>query len=119
MDPSLSFLPLLRHIALIQIEIKMQHVLPHNAARAAVAEVEFLEEFDRGLALDEGVEGDLQIAALLAEFEGGFDQSGADAAATLIDSDAQTTDFADVVLVVLHADHSDHFRRALVMRDRL
>ena len=87
----------------------MQDVLVADGARAGVAEMEFFEELDGRLALHEGVEGDFQVAVFLTEFEGGFDQSGADAAAAPVVAYAESADFADVVLVVLDTDHADNF----------
>jgi hypothetical protein len=85
----------------------MHDFLAHDVARARVAEMEFLEQPDGRLALHEGVERDLQVAAVAAEFERLLDQRAADAAAAKIVVDAQPPDLPDALLVLLHADHAD------------
>ncbi len=66
-------------VGLIEIEIKVHHLLVRDRAGARVAEVEFLKQFDRRLALHEGVEGDLQMSALLAKLQRRFHERTADA----------------------------------------
>src|SRR5437867_914022 len=98
----------------IKIEVEVHQLLSAHNARAAVAEVEFFEQLDRRLALDECVQRDLEIGVIVAEFEGRLHQLAADSFAAHVRADAKAADFANAGLMMLHADHPDDLSRAAV-----
>src|SRR5881628_228063 len=91
----------------VQVEVEIHQLFAADGFASAVAEAEFFEQLDRRLALHKRVERDLQVAMLVAEFQRGFDELGADAAAADIAAHAQAANLADALLVMLQADHAN------------
>src|SRR5205823_2346821 len=76
-------------------------------ARAVMFEMKLLKELDRRLALHEGVERDLEVILILAELQRRLHQRAADPAAAKLAANAQPSNLALALLVMLHADHPD------------
>src|SRR5688572_21901771 len=99
--PPSSF-PLLPHV---QVAVEVQQFFLADLARAGVAEAEFLEQADGGLALEERVELDLEVTLLLAEVQRRLHEGAADALAAVVGFHPEAADLPAVRLVCLNADH--------------
>ena len=105
-----------RFIAVVEVEVEVEKLFAGHVAGAGVAEAELFEEAEGGFAIDEGVEDDFDVAAIVAELHGGFEKFGADAPAADVLADAEAADFAgggisragDRVIGTLYADHAEY-----------